>query len=237
MRSFLSLPVAAVAMLTLHGCGIDLDPAGPVETMTKSVETGKAEQVKAVLRFPVGKVTVKGGGSKLMDGTFKFDRPAYKPVIEYDDSSFRGQLTIRTERSSSGPGSTRGTHWDLTMSEKVPLEMEIHAGVGEAHLDFTKADLRGLELHMGVGEVDLDLTGTPQRSYRVEVKGGVGEATIRLPRSVGVRAKASGGIGGIDTRGLRKDGNYYVNDQYGKNPVTVEVDARGGVGAIKLIAE
>lgn len=238
MRSYIFLPVAAGSMLLLSSCMIDLEPAGPVETIKKSVDAGKAEQVKAVLRFPVGKVRVTGGaGSKLMDGTFQYDRPAFKPVIDYDDSSFRGQLTIRTEKSGSSTGSSRGTNWDIKMGEKVPLEMEIHAGVGEADLDFRQVDLRGLELHMGVGKVDLDLSGTPTRSYRVEVKGGVGEATIRLPRNVGVKVNAGGGIGGVHAEGLKNDGRHYTNSLYGKNPITVEVSAHGGVGAIHLIGE
>lgn len=237
MRPHSLLPLATGSLLLLTGCMVDLDPPGSLETMRKSLDAGKAEQVKAVLRFPVGKITVQGGGSKLMDGTFRYDRPAFKPVIEYDDSSFRGQLTIRTDRTSTNTSSTRGTHWDLTMAEKVPFEMEIHAGVGEAKLDFRRTDLRGLELHMGVGEVDIDLSGTPVRSYRAEVRGGVGEATIHLPRTVGVRVSAGGGIGGINVRGLKKDGSFYTNDLYGKSPITVQVEARGGIGAINLIAE
>jgi predicted membrane protein len=89
---------------------------------------------------------------------------------------------------------------------------------------------------MGVGECHLDLRGEPKKDYSVQVHGGVGEAEIYLPTGVGVVARAGGGIGEIEIEGdLRKDGGEYVNSQYGKSPVTVRVDVKGGVGSIKLI--
>lgn len=237
MRNLLAVSLLLASLLILSGCMMDLDPPGPVETVKQTVDIGKAEQVKAIIRFPVGRVHVTGGSEKLMDGSFQFDRPAYKPVIRYDDSSFRGELTITTESGKGSAGNTRGTQWDIKLAKKVPIEVEMHAGVGEADLDFTQVDLRKLDLHMGVGKADLDLRGEPLRSYSVSVHGGVGEATIRLPTSVGVRARASGGIGGINAVGLHKNGSEYTNDLYGKSKITVEVEARGGVGEIKLIHE
>lgn len=238
MRNVLAASLLLASLLILGGCMMDFDPPGPVETVKQTLEIGKAEQVKAIIRFPVGRVHITGGSEKLMDGTFQFDRPAYKPVIRYDDSSFRSELSITTEKSGGSPGNTRATNWDIKLAKKVPIEIEMHAGVGEADLDFRQIDLRRLDLHMGVGKADVDLSGDPQRSYQVSVHGGVGEATIRLPTTVGVRVNASGGIGGINTRGsLKKNGNEYTNDLYGKSKITVEVEARGGVGEIKLIHE
>ena len=48
------------------------------------------------------------------------------------------------------------------------------------------------------GEVDADLRGNPKRSYDVRINGGVGQATIHLPKSVGISATAVGGIGEIN---------------------------------------
>jgi hypothetical protein len=65
----------------------------------------------------------------------------------------------------------------------------------------------------------------------------VGEATVYLPLSAGIIADASGGIGGIQVRGLHKSEGHYVNDAYGHANATIRVDVRGGVGAINLFAE
>ena len=36
---------------------------------------------------------------------------------------------------------------------------------------------------------------------------------------------------------MKKDGDRYVNEAYGKSPITVELHVEGGVGSIDLIPE
>jgi predicted membrane protein len=90
---------------------------------------------------------------------------------------------------------------------------------------------------MGAGQIDLDLTGERKQNFDVDVQGGVGQAKIRLPRDVGVEIRADGGIGSIDTEGLHKEGGRWVNDAWGKSPVTIHMNVEGGVGEIQLIVE
>jgi predicted membrane protein len=72
----------------------------------------------------------------------------------------------------------------------------------------------------------------------VRMRGGVGEATVYVPTTVGVVANASGGLGAVDAKGLQKQGDRYVNDAYEKNAkVSVRLDISGGIGAIHLIGE
>jgi predicted membrane protein len=80
----------------------------------------------------------------------------------------------------------------------------------------------------------VDLTGDWKNDLTANIQGGVGKATIRLPSDVGVRASAQGGIGAVHVQGLKKDGDAYVNEVYGKSPVTVNVRVEGGVGEIDL---
>jgi len=58
---------------------------------------------------------------------------------------------------------------------------------------------------------------------------------VRLPRAVGVRVTAHGGLGWIHTRSLRRSGGYYVNQAYGRSDVTLRIEISGGIGQIELI--
>jgi hypothetical protein len=94
-----------------------------------------------------------------------------------------------------------------------------------------------LNLQMGAGHVDVDLTGERKSDLDADIEGGVGQATIRLPKNVGVIANASGGIGSISAHGFKRDGDDYVNDAYGKTPATIHVKVQGGVGQVSLLLE
>jgi len=180
-----------------------------------------------------GELSVRGGSSKLMDGEFTYNRPSLKPDVHYDASGFRGHLLV--EEPSHTHSTNSKYRWDLRFNDEKPVDMEVHFGAGEGRLDLGSLSLRSLEVHMGVGELRVDLRGTPKDSYDVSIHGGVGEATIYLPEGVGVVAEATGGIGGINARGLQKREGRYVNDAYGRAKTTVRLDIHGGIGTINLV--
>jgi hypothetical protein len=80
----------------------------------------------------------------------------------------------------------------------------------------------------------VDLTGDYAQDFEASMQDGVGEATVLLPSAVGVKAKAEGGLGRINAKGLNMVGDSYVNDAYGNSGVTLSGDVQGGVGEINL---
>jgi hypothetical protein len=115
------------------------------------------------------------------------------------------------------------------------LELKVDQGAGRARLTLGGLALSRLDVHLGAGETIVDLTGDWKNDLTADIDGGVGRATVRLPSDVGVRATAHGGIGAINVRGgLIKVGDAYVNEVYGKSPITVNVNVKGGVGEINL---
>ena len=120
------------------------------------------------------------------------------------------------------------------MNDEVPTDLVVQVGAGESDLDLDSLTLRGVDLQMGAGKTTVDLTGDHAQGFGATIEGGVGEATVLLPSEIGVKAKAEGGIGGINAKGLEKVGDAYVNDAYGESDVNFSVDVKGGVGEINL---
>jgi predicted membrane protein len=88
---------------------------------------------------------------------------------------------------------------------------------------------------MGAGQLDLDLTKLAPSNLQADIEGGAGQARIHLPKDVGVRVFASGGIGAVNADGLTRQGDAYVNAAYGKSAKNIEMNVHGGVGEIDLI--
>jgi len=87
----------------------------------------------------------------------------------------------------------------------------------------------------GVGDIVLDFTGAWPRSSDVKVTSGVGSLTLRLPDDVGVRVKTEGGLTNVETSGLRRTGDAYVNDAFGETELELQIQITTGVGNIRLI--
>jgi hypothetical protein len=142
-------------------------------------------------------------------------------------------LEVAQPGSGSSTSNTRN-EWDLHLNNSVPMEMNVNMGAGRTVLTLSGLALSRLELNMGAGETTVDITGDWKKDVDAQIHGGVGRATIRLPKDVGVRVVAQGGLGAINADGFQKQGEAYVNDQYGKSPVTLRVEVEGGVGEINL---
>jgi hypothetical protein len=233
------IQVSSVAALTaiLAGCG-DHIPYGPPRHETQAIDLDKSEMLRVELNLGVGELYLTGGSPKLLEADFTYENPLAKPLVDYHASSFRGDLRISQPRGVRGGGVHGGDYrWDVRLNNTRATDLVAHLGVGEVHMEAGSLNLRSLEIHMGVGELTLDLRGMPKRSFDVQIHGGVGEAVVHLPRSVGIQARATGGIGDISVEGLEKRGSYWYNPSHDHDPVTIHVDAKGGVGEIRLVAE
>ena len=210
---------------------------GPMQYDSKTVDAEGAESVHVALHMGAGDLRITDGAQQLARADFSYNVPAWKPEVRYTRSGSRGNLLITQPKSSGAHVGNSRYQWELQLSNKIPVDLEIHFGAGQARLDLGSLQLRGVEIHMGVGKINLDLRGPVKHSYNVTVYGGVGEATVRVPAEAAVYAEAHGGIGSIEVRGLRKSGDHWESESYARADNKIHLEAHGGIGAIHITAD
>jgi hypothetical protein len=222
----------AVGIAALTGCGNDVR-LGPMEHETKVLDLDKSELTRADIKIGAGELRLGGGSAKLMESDFDYNDPGSKPQVEYHSTGVRSDIEIHP----SGTVQHGKSKWDIRFNDSVGMDLVVKMGAGEAHLNLGNLNLRSVVFDLGAGEVDADLRGRPKRSYDVQINGGVGQATIHLPKSVGISATAIGGIGEINVSGLEKRNDRWINPGHENDAVTIRLDVKGGVGQIDLVAE
>ncbi len=230
----LSAAAGLVLALAAAACTNFNEPAGPLRTETQTVKLGDAKSVEVKLSMSAGEMKVDGSAPNLMDAEFSYNVDQAKPRVEYKVSGSQGTLTVEQPSGSRSGGHNAHYSWDLHLTDKVPMSISIEQGAGRTELNLASLSLNSLDVQVGAGESLVDLTGDYKHDVVARIHGGVGKATVKLPRDVGVHVIARGGIGAINAHDLTKQGDAYVNDQYGKSPVTVRVEVEGGVGEINL---
>jgi hypothetical protein len=210
------------------------EPVGETRTESKTVQLGAAKVVRVELKIGAGELKVTGGASDLLNADFTYNVPSWKPEVQYDVSGDTGHLTVQQAPGSNGHGGKTRYEWALRFSNEVPMEMTVEQGAGSTNLDLVGLELSKLKVNIGAGETTINLDGEWKNDLAASIHGGVGQATLKLPRDVGVRVVAHGGLGAINASGFSKDGDAYVNDAYGKSSVTLRVEVEGGVGEINL---
>src|SRR5215212_2759795 len=233
------LMMAATAVLAgacgMQPGGTQQQDVGKMQEEPKSVDLKNADSVHAQLKMGAGELNVTGGADGLMEGDFSYNVSEWKPKVSYDVSGQKGELVVKQGGAEGGSlDGTARNEWDIGLNDEVPTDLVVQVGAGESDLDLDSLTLKGLDLKMGAGKTTVDLTGDYAQSFDATIEGGVGGATILLPSEVGVKAKAEGGLGKINAKGLKKVGDSYVNDAYGESDVNLSVDVKGGVGEINL---
>jgi hypothetical protein len=211
-----------VGILLLAGCGNDVR-LGPMEHDTKVLDLDKSEMTRVEIKMGAGELRLAGGASN----------PGSKPQVEYHSTGVRSDIDVHP----SGTVQHGESKWDMRFNDSVGMDLVVKMGAGEAHLNLGSLNLRSVAFDLGAGEVDADLRGHPKRSYDVRINGGVGQATIHLPRSVGISATAVGGIGEVNVSGLEKRNDRWINPGHENDPVNIRLDVKGGIGQIDVIAE
>ncbi|HUO36014.1 MAG TPA: toast rack family protein [Candidatus Acidoferrum sp.] len=204
-----------------------------------SVDAQGAQTADVNITIPAGDLTLHGGAAsgKIVEADFHYAAEDGEPKVDYMVSGGTGMLNLTQGDGSSIRFATGHNDWTLRLNNDIPSSLKIEIGAGHGDLDLHGLTLTGLDLEMGAGQVNADLAANWKKDASVTIQGGVGQATLRLPENVGVEVHASGGLGAISTDGLHKRDDSYVNDAYGKSPVTLEVNVSGGVGQINLISE
>jgi hypothetical protein len=225
--------IAAAAVLTFSACVYTPPVTGPMQNDPIHISTGGADHANVELDIGAGELKVRGGASDLVDGNFLYNMSGYKPVVDSSVNGSHAIVTVRQSTHNNFGGHGHNT-WDLQLNDNAVLDLAIKCGAGQAELNLGSIALRALDVQMGAGQVDLDLRGTPKRDYEVNISGGVGQASVRLPEGVGIRADAHGGLGSIDVTGLTKHGDHYENDLYDKGKVNIRLNVEGGIGQISI---
>jgi hypothetical protein len=208
---------------------------GKMQRESKSVDPKNADSARAQLKMGAGELNLTGGADGLMEADFSYNVSKWKPKVSYHVSGKKGQLLV--EQGSANGGNLSGgarNEWYISMNDEVPTDLVVRVGAGESDLDLDSLTLTGVDVRMGAGKSTVDLTGAYTRDFDASIEGGVGQATVLLPSEIGVKAKAAGGLGKINAKGLKKVGDSYVNEAYGESDTNLSVDVKGGVGEINL---
>jgi hypothetical protein len=230
--------VLVLVILFWHGRAFTRDRrySSDLQHHSRTVDREGAKSVNVSLETSAGEFNISGGSSHLLDADFNYSDSYETPRVEYNVTDGVGHLSISQNNEVTHFGAQHN-QWNLRFSGEVPLELKVEMGAGRGHLRLRDLEVTRLDMSMGAGQADLDLTGDRKNDLVANLEGGVGQATVRLPRKVGVEVRASGGIGSINAHGFRHDGDEYTNEAYGKTPATIHLKVEGGVGQISLIEE
>jgi hypothetical protein len=130
-------------------------------------------------------------------------------------------------------------NFDLRFDEPNEARMSrFDVDTGAAQLDVTGIGNAGPEhvvVNGGVGDIMLDFRGRWPGSASVDITAGVGSLTLYLPDDVGAQVEVEGGLTNVETDGLRRRDDAYVNDAFGEAEAELHIQVTTGIGSLRLL--
>ncbi|RHW41713.1 hypothetical protein D1B31_08360 [Neobacillus notoginsengisoli] len=201
------------------------------------VDKDKAKNLEVALDIGVSKLTVTGGADDWLEGTIHHEGARYKPVVSYKRLGKEGRIKVTQEKKRlwNFHFGKEDNDWKIALTDDVPIDLKVDAGVSDATLDLRGMKLSSLDVDAGVGDVEINLAGEWDEGFQADVQMGVGKTTVILPKDIGVKVIADKGIGKVSYDGfIKKNGNVYVNEAFESAKKTIIVNADLGIGDVKF---
>jgi hypothetical protein len=229
--------IAVAAVVAIVWWSVGLRGMGGGERVEVAHELDGARAAEIVLRLGVGEVDIDADADDddLAIGSIVAARGE---TIVQRPSRAGGTARLEISARSSGPVSVVGgdrARWALSLTQEVPLALNIQAGVGRTEIDLRDARLTSFTYTAGVGETTVVLSD--RGGYRADLDLGVGATTVRIPEDVEARVTVQTGLGRANVSGtFDRSGDVYTTPGFATAAPDerIELSVQGGVGSVTV---
>jgi hypothetical protein len=218
--------LAAVFMsLSAIACDVVHGPVD-IQVLRESRPVGDAQEFSVDLKYDVGQLDVlRASDDNLFSFDLQYDRYRYDPKFTFEGGDRASMRLDTNSRHGFGPGGSRDNDLMLRLTDKIPIDLNLSAGVSESRLELTGLKIRRMHLRGGVGKTEVMFdrpSGQAMTSFDVE--SGVGELIIHgLGNAQVAQLELQGGVGHTE---LDFTGELGASQ--------TEARIKVGVGAIRL---
>jgi len=207
------------------------------ETRRLSQPLGSLTGASVQLKFAVGDVSVSAldaSSDALYAAEVRYDPRRTDLTTDVTGSGDDTRVSLRSsEKGMAWTPGVPGARWDVRLSRRIPLRLDIQGGVNEARYDLAGLRLSRLDVNVGVGQTSLVLSGLG--AYEANIDCGVGQLTVDVPAGVEARLHVNTGLGAVNVGPrFRPDGDGWVTEGYEANAGALKIDIDGGVGALTV---
>jgi hypothetical protein len=196
-RRVARLAGAAVLLGTLAAC--HAAGAQRMRSTTSARQLNGETRANVELKYGAGRLRVSPArGDLLYRMELRYDDAQFRPVTDYDRTARTLKLGVEgREHRGRHHGDDDGQHATVELTPRVPLDLSLAFGAGEADVELGGLALRDVHLQTGASRTNVSFA-TPNRvaARRVKVEAGAAEVRVSgLGNTRSPRFEFSGGMG------------------------------------------
>lgn len=185
-----------------------------------------------------GETTLGGGAppDTLMVATVFSKAPEWQPEFTGSKNTSRMSVTMmdRGHKAKEWVAIHSPNSWEILLNDHVPLDLLVNVGAGDSRLRLGTLNLSSLTVDNGAGDTEIDLEGYRGGRFDARIMNGVGDISLRLPKTSNARVLLLHGVGDITASGFEQHDEYYTTPGFTTSLPVTEILIKQGVGSITI---
>jgi hypothetical protein len=223
--------LGTVILYAVYVGGPTARPQSAMRTEEIVQQLNDADRAAVQLQFAVGTLDLGAlvDSANFAEGLIEYGRysQGVRRRAEVTGGRLNYALTAQAEPFSFWwPGERGGERWSIDLTPRIPIDIEVRAGVGDFYLDLSQLTVGRLDVGSGVGDTTVDFPVAAGRTSAV-IQGAIGDMLIRIPDGVGAKVTFSKLLASVDVRDPRlvpsDDGYVTANYDTASNRLDVEI--------------
>ncbi len=239
-RAAAMVPVAGVvlvaASLTWAAVRASQLPPGAVETLIQTAQG--AARLSARIDFQAGalRVSALGPSEHMLEGSAQVG-PGESVRQEYSVAAGEGRLLLEQHVDALlAPflaGRPASAQWDVRLSQRLPLALEVNSGAAAVTLDLAGLQLTSLDLNNSTGQTLIVFPAG--QAAQAHVRTGLGPATLNLPAGLAARIRVRSGLTQVSLpTGLAHTGDFYTTAGFDGARPFFDLEIAAGTGSVTV---
>lgn len=218
--------LAVVGVLALSSTAFGQD----WRTVTSLRQVRGEDALLVDVEYGAGNLTINpAAGNTLYKATLRYDANSFKPLAKYET----GHLRVGIEGGSIKGRNMKSGRLDLTLTNRVPMELNLKFGAVEADMELGGLRIRKMRVQTGASDSELNFsTVNPETCSTLDLEVGAAEFTaIGLGNLNCGHYEVAGGVGDVtlDFNGAWRVANATVDVGMGLGSLTLRVPRGLGV--------
>ena len=155
------LLVLAVLTFSSLACNLSFNiptiKTGPEKTeKIKESLPDNQDEIQVEITIGAAELNVTGGAKDLVNGMVKYNVPAWKPSLTFEDNNF----TLKQKETDFNglPGKQLVNKWDIQFTNERPLSINLNAGAYQGDIDLGGMNVTQLDVNDGASNTKIDFS-------------------------------------------------------------------------------
>lgn len=216
---------ALVVTGTIKLDNYDVNTRTETKSITASQETNKPAKIEVK---SAGKLTINSH-----DGNDLVKYAGTEVDIKDESSDDTGINKIKIEPKTSFV--VGNIDMGVSLRKTTPIELGIDFGAGKVDANLRGLNITKLDINSDASDVTVKLDTTTSQKVEIDFDLGVSNATLYVPKTVGIKLKSDSGMSKIDTNDLVSRGDHkYETPDIDKFSTIYEIELDSGMTNFKL---